>query len=580
LALGFLLCVGACARDGAPEVPVVSPSSVSSLASAAPPATPPPKLVERYAVAAENLPAVEAARAAIEEGGSAVDGAIAGVLVGCAAHPSSCGIGGGGAALAFDARSKEVTALDFRETAPVGLKRTDHVGKPDVNKRGTRVGVPGLVAGLAALHARGGKLPWVRLFELAASMVERGLPVSPYMAQVIGWNAAWLATEPGLLGSERPAEGDPWKNAPLVATLRAIGEGGPKALYGGAVGTATIEAARARGSRISASDLTEYAAVVRPPVRVDYGDAQVFTLPPPSGGGVQVASVLGVLSPDSLGELPAASGAFVHVLAEGLRATYLDRGAAVGDPAFTRFDAPALFDPERMRARRRAIPMDATTMPKLPSVADSGTFHLVVADEEGNVVSLTASLTSMFGSKIVVGGFVLNDALSDFASDDYGQRAFTRGPNFPRGRARPVSNHVPVIVVRDGSVVLGAGASGGLRAVTGLAQVLVGHLGRRLPLQDAIVAPRAHVTAGGALRIETELAELAEDLRKRGEVVDVERATFAAVTGVSIERHGANRSFFPVFDPRKGGAITVEKRASAQGQEPAPTRGNREGRAP
>jgi gamma-glutamyltranspeptidase/glutathione hydrolase len=550
-------------------VRVLEPTAATPLESATPPATPPPKLVERYAVAAENLPAVEAARAAIDEGGSAIDAAIAGVLVGCAAHPSSCGVGGGGAALVFDAPSKEVTALDFRETAPVGLKRTDHVGKPDANKRGSRVGVPGLVAGLAALHARGGKLTWARLFELAASMVERGVPVSPYLAQVAGWNAAWLATDPGLFGGARLTQGEPWLNPALVATLRAIGEGGPEALYGGVVGASILEAARARGSRLSAPDLTEYAAIVRAPLRVDYGGAQVFALPPPSGGGVQVASVLGVLQADSLAELPAGSGAFVHVLAEGLRATYLDRSVSVGDPAFTRFDAAALFDPERMRARRKAIPMDATTMPKLPSVADSGTFHLVVADEAGNVVSLTASLTSMFGSQIVVGGFVLNDALSDFAMDDYGQRAFTKGPNFPRGRARPVSNHVPMIVVRDGEVVLGVGASGGLRAVTGLAQVLVGHLGRGLPLQDAVVAPRAHVTAGGALRVEAELAELTEDLRKRGEVVEVERSTFAAVTGLAIERHGAARSFFPVFDPRKGGAITVEKRPrNPEGGEP------------
>jgi gamma-glutamyltranspeptidase / glutathione hydrolase len=560
----------ACAREAAPSVPAVVAEPAQSTASAALPEKAPPKLVERYAVAAENLSAVEAARAAIQEGGTAIDAAIAGVLVGCAAHASSCGLGGGGAAVTFDASSKEVTAIDFRETAPVGLKRTDHVGKPDANKRGTRVGVPGLVAGLAALHARGGKLPWARLFELAASRVERGLPVSPYMTQVVGWNAPWLATERGLgegLVSD-PRQDASWTNPALVATLRAIGEGGPKVVYGGSIGTAILEAARAKGSRLSASDLTEYGAIVRPPVQMDYGGSQVFTLPPPSGGGVQVLSVLGVLAAGTLSDLPAGSGAFVHLLAESLRATYLDRSAAVGDPAFTRFDVATLFDPERMRARRKAIPMDATTMPKLPSVADSGTFHLVVADESGDVASLTASLTSMFGSKIVVGGFVLNDALSDFAMDDYGQRAFTKGPNFPRGRARPVSNHAPVLVVRDGEVVLGAGASGGLRAITALAQVLVAHLGRGLPLQDAVVAPRAHVTAGGALRIEAELADIAEDLRKRGEVVEIERATFSAVTGVAIERHGATRSFFPVFDPRKGGAITVEKHAASGNPEP------------
>ena len=227
---------------------------------------------------------------------------------------------------------------------------------------------------------------------------------------------------------------------------------------------------------------------------------------------------------------------------------------------FTKGDFTALFDTKRMAERRASIDLMKTKMPRLPSVSDSGTFSLVVADAAGNVVSLSASLTGMFGSKIVTKhGFVLNDALSEFAMDDYGQRAFTRGPNFPRGRARPVSNLVPTIVTKDGRAVLGVSASGGLRGITGLTQVLLAHLGRAESLSEAVAKPRVHVNAGGALRLEEGLMELLPDLTSRGETVERSPISFSAVTGIAIRPSEAGSAFTPVFDTRKGGAVSVEK---------------------
>ena len=520
-------------------------------------------MVEVYAVAAENSHAVEVARAVLGEGGSAADATIAGILVGCAAHASSCGLGGGGAALLFDASSSRIRALDFRETAPVGLKRADHIGPPESTKRGVAVGVPGLAAGLHALHALAGRLEWRRLLEIAALKLESGLELSPYMAQALVWNQAWLTGEADhlVLGPANASDsvGKKFFNAPLVETLRTLGEG-ERGFYEGPIADEVVRAARAYGSRLSLADLKAYAAVERDPVAIGYGEFNVASMPPTSAGGVTMLAMLNMLPPSQLASLEPGSGAFLHVLAEGLRATYAERATTIGDPGFTKSDFTSLFDAKRMAERRAAIDLKKTKMPRLASVSESGTFSIVVADSAGNVVSLSASLTSMFGSKIITKrGFVLNDALSEFSMDDYGQRAFNRGPNFPRGRARPVSNLVPTIVTKDGRAVLGVSASGGLRGITGLTQVLLAHLGRAESLSEAVANPRVHVNAGGALRLEEGLMELLPDLTSRGETVERSPISFSAVTGIAISRSEAGSTFTPVFDTRKGGAVSVEK---------------------
>jgi gamma-glutamyltranspeptidase / glutathione hydrolase len=541
----------------------VSASSATSSASEQRPPPPPAKTVEVFAVAAENSHAVDAARAVLVEGGSAADATIAGILVGCAAHASSCGLGGGGAALLFDAASSRTRALDFRETAPVGLKRTDHIGAPESAKRGVAVGVPGLAAGLRALHRLAGKLEWRRLTEIAALKVEGGLELSPYMAQALVWNQAWLANEPDhqVLGPDTASDsvGKKFFNPPLAATLRALGEG-ERAFYEGPIAAEVVRAAKTYGSRLALADLQAYAALERDPVAIDYSGFTIASMPPTSAGGVTMLAMLNMLPPSELASLEPASGAFLHVLAEGLRATYAERATTIGDPDFTKSDFTALFDRQRMAERRAAIDLKKTRMPQLPSVSESGTFSIVVADSAGNVVSLSASLTSMFGAKIITkGGFVLNDALSEFSMDDYGMRAFTRGPNFPRGRARPVSNLVPTIVTKDGRATLGVSASGGLRGTTGLTQVLLAHLGRAESLGEAIAKARIHVNAGGAIRLEEGLMELATDLTSRGETVERSPISFSAVTGIAIDRSETGPSFAPVFDIRKGGAVSVEK---------------------
>ena len=154
-------------------------------------------------------------------------------------------------------------------------------------------------------------------------------------------------------------------------------------------------------------------------------------------------------------------------------------------------------------------------------------------------------------------GFALNDALTDFTTDDYGLRAATKGPNFPRGGARPVSSLTPTLVLRGDRLVLALGGSGGLRAPTAVAQVILLALARGKALPEAVSAPRFQIAATGALTLDPGLAAARDDLVARGEVVRVAQASFSSVTAVAVREEGGVRVLEPVFDPRKGGAVTV-----------------------
>ncbi len=549
---------------GAPpsEGPRVTPPAPSASASSEAPAETIPRTSDRFAVASENETAVEVARAVLEKGGTAADAAVAGMFVACAAHPASCGLGGGGAALVWDVSKKEALALDFREAAPSGIKRSDYLTKnPAKGRRGLLVGVPGFVAGLGELHRRGGKLPWSSVVTIAADVVDAGIPLSPYMAQAFMWNSKWLA-EDARARTLGPSDadkrvGEKIKNAPLAAALRTIAEQGAQSFYSGPLGDDFVESARAVGSRVIAGDLKSYQVGVRAPLRSSWGELDVLCMPPSSAGGITVLQVLAMFDRADLTALDQGTGGYVHALAEGFRAANQDRTLFVGDPDFTRTDT-TLFDGDKMRARRAKIKMDSSNLPKASSISESGTLSMVIVDEAGSAVSISASISSMFGAKIVSkSGYLLNDTLSEFNIDDYGMRAINKGPNFARGRARPVSSLIPALVLSRGEPVLTLAASGGLRAPSAVTQVLFSLFAFDRTLAESIEAPRFHVASSGALKLDPGLAGLSADLVARGEVVDAKTPSFSSVVAVALRARDGVRTLEPVFDPRKGGAVTI-----------------------
>ncbi len=506
---------------------------------------------------AENEAAVEVGARVLERGGSAADAAVAMAFVSAVVQPTSCGLGGGGFALVWDGQKRVASVIDFRETSPGGLRLRDHLGDaPPWEKRGVLAGVPGFTAGLAELHAGGGRLPWSDLVEDAARLAEGGFVVEPWLATTIRWSEKDLRRVPRasfLFGADGapPVVGTTLRAEPLARTLRAIAAGAGAA-RSGPLADDVVKSARAAGSSMVGADLASYVAIRRDPLRLPYAGFEILLVPPPSGGGVTLAQQLLAFPPEDLAALEPADA--VHLGAEGMRFSTAERRTWVGDPAFTRADLAFLLGGRRLADVRRRLPRSVATVPFGAAIEDGGTCHMVAWDHEDHVVSLTMSVGGMFGSKVLTeGGYFLGDSLSDFAHDALGRRAITRGPNFPRAAARPASSMAPVVVLRDGAPALAIGASGGARIPGSLLQVLQRALGRDEPLEHAIDAPRWHAPSAGGLQIEDGLLPLSDALRERGEALDTPRPSFAAVSGARARREGGVTRFEAAADPRKGG---------------------------
>jgi len=524
------------------------------------PAEPAP-LADRGALAAESEAAAQAGLAILERGGSAVDAAVAMAFTSAVSQPTSCGLGGGGFAMVWD--GTKATLVDFRETAPGGLRLRDHLStSPSWDKRGVMVGVPGFVAGLAAVHALGGVLPWSSVVDDARDLAERGFAVEPWLATTVRWSERDLKRVPEAAylfeGGGAPHPGDTRKNPALGRTLRALAEQGPSAFYVGPIADDAVRGARAAGSTIVGVDLARYVAIAREPLRVRWGTCDIAVAPPPSGGGVVIAQELLAFEPQDVAKLSPGSGLYTHLFAEGFREAGAERRAKVGDPAFTRADMTELLDPPRLRAIRRALGSETTRKPDRTLVEDGGTCNLVAWDDRGRVAVVTTSVGGMFGAKIATrGGYFLNDSLTDFAHDALAAKVATKGPNFPRAGARPVSSMAPTLVFEGGKPTLAIGASGGGRIPSSILQVLHRALAQDATLQSAIAAPRFHPPAAGGLSMEEGLASITSDLRARGEAVEDPKPTFSAVSAVRHQRQGDRDTFEAVADPRKHGSAKI-----------------------
>ncbi len=525
----------------------------------------PPPRPHRFAVAAESATAARVALDILERGGSAADAAIAGALTSGVTHPVSSGIGGGGFAVVWDAKAREVRVLDFRETAPIGIRPSDywkHVEK----KRGAWAGVPGEIAGLYDLHARWGKLAMADDVKAAADVAEGGFPLSAHMARALKWNEAWVRRSPRYAffvpGGALLAAKETVKNPALAATLRRVAAEGRAAFYGGAIAEDVVETARAGGSHLTVRDLREYKVIERPPLRATWEGYDVYTVPPESGGGLMVLETLRMHSRAELAGLGQGSGAYLHVLAETFRGAVADRVRTIGDPAFVKVDAEALAAEARMRARRAQISLTSTRPAERFAFDEGGTSHLVVVDEQGDVVSITTTVNNMFGCRLVTGGgFVLNDELDDFTSQAIERRFGIRpghGPNSPRGGARPASSMTPTIVLEAGAPVLALGGSGGMKIPTATTQVLLSRLVFGRGVADAIAEPRIDTPPTGGISIDPVVPQaLLADLAQRGEVVDATKPSFSAVQAIAIGVKDGARFLDAGADPRKGGATLI-----------------------
>lgn len=514
-------------------------------------------------VAADNPLAAEAGLAVLDEGGSAVDAAVATALAVCVVHPSSCGIGGGGFLVLYDGPSGRAFALDYRETAPARISpelyEEDGRYAPEKSRRGAlAIGVPGEVAGLAAAHERFGRLPWRRVVEPALRLARDGFPVSAHLARRLRAQAEALAADPELRATYLDPAGEPWpegallRSTALAGTLERIADEGPRAFYSGPIAEAIARTVQERGGVLTVEDLASYRPLWRTPLAVGYRGARVFTMPAPSGGPGLVLA-LRTLARYDVAALGVATPTRFHLFAEILQHVFADRALTSGDPAFDP-PPPPVPDPPlagRLSAVRTFPPEYYGTRRRPP--ADGGTSHLSVIAPDGSAVACTTTINTSFGSLVGVPGtgIVLNNEMDDFSFDAPNVFGLAPGPtNRIAPGKRPASSMTPTVAVRDGRGVVAVGASGGPLIVSATLEVLSNVLDFDLAPEAAVAASRIHhqwqpnllLVEPGVRPIDRRALELlGHELREIPAIAAVSLATTAGGAG----------------DPRKGGGARM-----------------------
>ena len=506
----------------------------------------------KWMISAAHPLAVKAGADVLREGGTAADAMVAAQAMLGLVEPQSSGLGGGGFLVFYDAELGEVFTLDGRETAPLDATPTlfQMDGAPmgffDAVVGGLSVGVPGTPALMEAAHERWGGKPWSRLFTPAIRAARDGFAVSARLGAMVGFDQDRLASHPATAAYFLP-EGVPVKagellqNPSYATSLEALAEGGSQVFYDGPLAANIVLAVQdaARPGLLTGWDMRNYTIKERDPVCSPFMGYEVCGMGPPSSGAVAVGQILGLTEAFYVGSeeplsLPPGSveGTFDFLTLWGNvgRMAFADRGRYLADedyvpvPVRGLLDGPYLADRARLAsdvsAMGEVIPGEPEFDHALQQADHVGlslpsTSHLSIVDQYGNALSLTSSIENAFGSRVMVGGFLLNNQLTDFSfrSHDEGVPIANR---VEPGK-RPRSSMSPTIVLQDGKPVLVVGSPGGSRIIGYVAEYIRRVLGEGQDVQVAAGLPHT-VNRFGVYEIETgpEAESLANAMEERG----------------------------------------------------------------
>ena len=443
----------------------------------------------------------------LRSGGNAIDAAVAVAFVLSVVYPTAGNLGGGGFIVARVARQS--AALDFREVAPGAATRDMFIGA-DGNVTGNSLtgalaaGVPGTVAGLWAAHTKYGSKPWKELLQPAIDLAEKGFATDSAFTEDLQWEFKRLQRFPASAALFVPngaaiAHGATWRNPDLGAALRRIAEGGRDGFYTGKTAGLIVAEMRRGGGVISHKDLRGYEPLWRDPVEFTYRGHRVISMPPASSGGLTIALMANILSGFDLGKMGWHSPNAIHTIAQAERVAFLRRNTLLADPAFVPVPTESFLSLDTAATLRAAF---GSGLPGAAAPNESGqgkhTTHLSVVDAQGNAVAMTTTLNGGYGSAVTVtgAGFLLNNEMDDFTT----KAGVINAMGLRQGDAnaiepgkRMLSSMTPTIVLDSaGAPVLVTGASGGGRIITAVAQILFNVIDYRLPLGEAMSAPRFH----------------------------------------------------------------------------------------
>lgn len=530
-------------------------------------------------VIAANPLAAQAGMDVLDRGGSAVDAAIAVQAMLSLVEPQSSGMGGGAFLSYFDAATGEMVIYDGRERAPAQASRTmflDSAGQPlgfrDAVVSGRATGVPGAVAALALAHSEHGTLKWNGLFDGAIETAESGFVITPRLGRFLSIpfpqlsvpDAASYFSNPD---GSRKTVGDRLSNPAYADFLRRLSDQGISALYSGSTAAKIVERTRAAplSGTMTMADLAGYKVVKRDPVCGKYRTYRVCAPPPPSSG-VALIQLLAMLEKTDIADRGPDDPQAWFLFAEASRLMYADRDAYVGDGDFVSVPVAGMLEPDYVASRaaligQKAAPDVQAGKPNgAPEpIADktmepAGTSHFIVRDAQGNVVSMTTTVESIFGSGRMVDGFFLNNQLTDFSFNPY-QPDGSLAANAVAPFKRPRSSMTPLILFdADGEFAGAIGSAGGNSILAYVSKSLVGAIDWGLPMQDALALPNL-VARGNVPRGEVDKfsAEVLAGLEARGVSLQPGQGEDSGVHAVMIRNGEVDGG----FDPRREGVVLV-----------------------
>lgn len=473
-----------------------------------------PEYATHGMVATQEARATEIGVKILQQGGNAVDAAVAIGFALAVTLPRAGNLGGGGFMMIYDSASRQVNALDYREKAPAAAYRDMFLNKkqkPDKNKSRFSIfasGVPGTVAGMVAAHKKYGKLPFKQLVQPAIELAQ-GSPMTFALAQSLNSRRQRLSkhAESNKIfvkaNNKLWQVGDQFVQADLAKVLSRIAQTQGKDFYHGETAKKISGFFAQSGGLINAKDLSDYRAVWRKPVSVKINDYEIFSMPPPSSGGVHLIQLLNIFQQLKPNHSSANSAAISHIKTEAMKYAYADRSKYLGDPDFVQIPLQQLTSVNYAKTlaakidRKKATPSIKIKPGQWLDKESPQTTHYSVIDKHGNMVSNTYTLNFSFGSGITVpgAGILLNNEMDDFSAKPGSANAYGLlgdQANAIEANKRPLSSMTPIIVTNRGQPWLASGSPGGSRIISTVFNFLINRLFYKMNIAEATIAPRIH----------------------------------------------------------------------------------------
>ncbi len=484
-----------------------------------------PTVYQHGVVAADHVAASKAGARILREGGNVVDAAVATSFALSVVRPASCGIGGGGFMVIWDARMQRSVALDYRERASTKTSVSDYGDAADSKKAepvsvrgGLAVGVPGNVAGLCYAAEKYGTLPIAQLVQPAIDLCRNGVAIDEHDIEVQDSTLQKIRTHKGydsrfvLLLKGYLNNGVTWKlddrfYSPQLLALERIAAHGAAGFYQGEVASAICTTVTKESGTMQLADLHSYTPTERDCLQANFHGQQLISMPPPSSGGIALLQSLQSLEAwekkqhDSLESLGHNTPDYIHVVTESLKHAFADRAEFLGDTDFVEVPVAKLLNPQYAAQIADQIDLQKSKPMKdygrFFAKNDSGTSHFSVIDAAGNAVACTETINLTFGSFVVVPefGILLNNQMDDFTANPGKPNAFgliQSAANAVAPGKRPLSSMTPTILIKGGKATYACGASGGPRIITATLQNVLNHTVFDMSAPQAVSAPRFH----------------------------------------------------------------------------------------